>query len=42
MAGDVRLFFIMRANIRAVNDTLAAAHGVKLKGDNAQYPFSES
>lgn len=25
-------FFVMRANIRAVNDTLAAAHGIKLKG----------
>ena len=34
-------FFIMRANIRAVNDTLAAAHGIELKGDDATYPFSE-
>ena len=24
--------FVMRANIRAVNDTLAAAHGIELKG----------
>lgn len=32
-------FFIMRANIRAVNDTLAVAHGVELKGDDATYPF---
>ncbi len=28
-------FFVMRANIRAVNDTLAAAHGIKLKGNDA-------
>lgn len=34
-------FFIMRANIRAVNDTLAAAHGVELLGDDATYPFTE-
>lgn len=33
-------FFVMRANIRAVNDTLAVAHGVELKGDDAAYPFS--
>ena len=33
-------FFVMRANIRAVNDTLAAAHGIKLKGDDAAFPFS--
>lgn len=32
-------FFVMRANIRAVNDTLAAAHGIELKGDDATYPF---
>lgn len=35
-------FFVMRANIRAVNDTLAAVHGVALKGDAATYPLSES
>ena len=35
-------FFIMRANIRAVNDTLAVAHGVELKGDNATYPFVDN
>lgn len=35
-------FFIMRANIRAVNDTLAAAHGIELKGDDATYPFLDS
>lgn len=32
-------FFVMRANIRAVNDTLAVAHGVELKGDDATYPY---
>lgn len=35
-------FFVMRANIRAVNDTLAAVHGVALKGDAATYPLSEN
>lgn len=35
-------FFVMRANIRAVNDTLAAAHGIELKGDDAAYPFPDS
>ena len=33
-------FFIMRANIRAVNDTLAAFYGIELKGDDATYPFT--
>ena len=33
-------FFVMRANIRAVNDTLAIVHNIALKGDNAVYPFS--
>lgn len=34
-------FFVMRANIRAINDTLAAVHGIELKGDDATYPFSQ-
>lgn len=32
-------FFIMRANIRAVNNTLAAVHGVELKGEEACKDF---
>ena len=32
--------FVMRANIRAVNDTLAAAHGITLQGDDAAFPAS--
>ncbi len=33
-------FFVMRANIRAVNDTLAAFHGIELKCDDATYPLN--
>ena len=33
-------FFVMRANIRAVNDTLAAFHGIELKGDEGTYPLN--
>ena len=28
--------FVLRANIRAVNDTLAAAHGIELRGDTGE------
>lgn len=31
------LLFVIRANIRAVNDTLAAVHGIHLKGDEANF-----
>ncbi len=33
------IFFILRSNLRAVNDTLAAAHGLTLMGDGAEKPF---
>ena len=32
-------FFVMRANLRAVNNTLAAVHGVELHGENAAESF---
>lgn len=32
-------FFVIKVNIRAVNDTLAMAHEVELKDDDATYPF---
>lgn len=32
------LLFVLRANLRAVNDTLAAAHGLTLSGDGAEAP----
>lgn len=35
------IFFVLRCNIRAVNDTLAAAHGITLKGDQSDWPFGD-
>ena len=33
--------FVMRANIRAVNDTLAAAHGIELHGEQPKTPTED-
>ena len=35
-------FFVMRANIRAINDTLAAAHGIILSSDLQAMPAGET